>query len=304
MNERNLLEQIKAQQDMFERTTAYMDELRLDIENQRDRIKEQNKEIIDSINYAKLLQQAILANDSVFKELNLNGFILNLPKNIIGGDLPFVIKSKENLYVAAIDCTGHGIPGAMLSMLSFTLLKNLIDNGCDNINPSHLIDELKNKIKYYLNFNNSETKSINDGVEISLLVIDYKENLAHFSTTQNPLYLLRKNKIELINALKEFNENFERKTTTVTFKLENDMQFYLMSDGYQDQFGGISTFGTSKKFKRKNIVSLLSKISRLNEEKKREILLDTFHSWKGDVEQTDDILIMHLKYSKNDKITL
>ncbi len=295
---RNQHEEISAQRDEIE---AQRDE----IITQRDLVTEQkqfieqiHEELTDSIKYALRIQNAILPSEGYIKErLNCDFFILNKPKDIVSGDFYFVEKRKHMLLIAVADCTGHGVPGAFMSMLGISFLNEIIAK--ENIqSAAHVLDELRQYVIQSLQQKGviSEQK---DGMDIIFISINVNTNELHFAGANNPLFLIHAKTNELI----EINGNkmpvaiYENMSpfTNHVISLQKGDTIYLTTDGYKDQFGGPN----GKKFLTKNLKILLLEngIKSMNEQK--EILNNTIENWKNNYgkkyEQTDDITVLGIK---------
>ncbi len=257
------------------------------------KIAEQKKELDDSINYAQKIQQAMLPSEQTFKKLLPNSFLLFKPRDIVSGDFYWIIKRNNKIFVAAVDCTGHGIPGAFMSIIGFDLLQKFANElGIEQ--PAQILNHLNNGIVNAFGKNIDKT-SVRDGMDIAICAIDMKNNLLEYAGAVIPLYLLRNNKIIEIKGNRfsigmiESQENKQYDNHIVNLK-ENDM-IYLFSDGYVDQFGG----SAGKKLMYKQFRDLLLNIHNLPMKKQKEILLQTIKDWQGTREQVDDILVMGIR---------
>ncbi len=265
---------------------------------QNEIIEEKNKDIRDSINYAQRIQQAILpAFEEIDKVLN-DYFILYKPKDIISGDFywyatvlttPAGSKTSEEVVVlAAVDCTGHGVPGALMSIIGSTVLNQTISNAAINT-PADALGFLNNEITKTLN-------SIKDGMDISMCAINFKKMELQYAGANNPLYIVRDKKFIEIKADKQAigadTDNSEIKIfTNHIVPLQKGDAIYMFTDGYADQFGGPS----GKKFKYKKFQDLLIEIQD-NTMSKQKHLLDYHHQqWKDKLDQVDDILVIGIK---------
>jgi PAS domain S-box-containing protein len=253
-------------------------------------LRNKNKELIDSISYSKRIQQAILPKHSLFQSKFNEAFVLYKPKNIISGDFYWYYERNNLVYVACIDCTGHGVSGALMTILTNSLMKNIIKQ--NNSDPGLILKILDDYLYDELNLNN-ENKTP-DGFDIALCVFDFENKKLNFSGAFRSLVLIRNMEfIEFkgarypIGFYDNIDKNFE---TTETSFLDGDC-FYLFSDGYIDQFGGEK----NKKFNKKAFRNLLLEIQYLNLEEQEGYLDYVFNNWKQQNEQTDDICIIGLK---------
>ncbi len=261
-------------------------------------IEEKNKDIKASITYAQRIQQAILPpSERIDKVLN-NYFILYKPKDIVSGDFYWysTVKttpdenrpSQEIVVIAAVDCTGHGVPGALMSIIGSTILNQSLTVKEVN-SPADALSFLNNQLAKNLN-------SIKDGMDMSMCAINLTKMEMEYAGANNPLYIVRNKQFIEIKADKQAigadHENFaSKKFTNHSIKLEKNDAIYLFTDGYADQFGGPN----GKKYKYKKFQELLIEIQDNTMEKQR-MLLDHHHEqWKGELEQVDDILIIGIK---------
>lgn len=254
-------------------------------------IEVKNKELTDSIRYAKRIQLALLKeNEPQFANLP-DHFILFQPKDIVSGDFYWTYRLGDYWYVAVADCTGHGVPGAMLTMLGTAYL-NEICSGNEVLLPGKILDDLKQKITKELGQTGSQ-EDTKDGMDMSLIRVNLKTNEAIWTGANNPLYYIHNNELEIIKPNKQ-PIGYSRQIIPFDnqkIQLEKGDQFYLFSDGYADQFGGES----GKKFKYSNFRKLLLKEKDESSENQKQKLLETFSQWKGDLEQLDDVCIIGVK---------
>ena len=265
----------------------------LEIAKQREELSVKNKNIMDSINYAKRIQEAMLPSEYLFRKLLPNSFIFYKPKDIVSGDFYWVTEKESKIFIAAVDCTGHGVPGAFMSIIGFDLLRNITkEQGTEN--PAQILNLLNLGINEIFSKHANES-TLKDGMDVSLLVIDRNLNTLEYAGAFNPLYIARDNKIIDIKGNRfavgklEGNENLKFDNHNVKYK--NNDTIYIFSDGYADQFGG----PVGKKFKFRRFRHLLLTISGLPVIKQKAFLEENFESWKGQLEQVDDILVIGIK---------
>ncbi len=252
-------------------------------------IEAKNKDIMASIIYAKNIIDAILPPESSITQTLPNSFILNLPKDIIGGDFYWFCEKNDNIYVAAVDCTGHGIPGAFLSIIGINLLEHLANDGITN--PATLLNIMNDEMRKILKKNKTK-KDLKNGMDMGLCIIDKRRKRLQFSGANNPLYMLREESIVQIKGDRKYvGSDKDSLFSSYTTQLRSNDVFYIFSDGYTDQFGGEN----NKKYKFKRFRLLLMKIHKLPFEQQRKELLDDFKNWKGSEEQVDDIVIVGFK---------
>ena len=265
----------------------------LEIQKQKRELEVKNKSIFDSINYAQRIQQAIMPSEYLFKKLLPDSFIFYKPKDIVSGDFYWVTEKDDKIFVAAVDCTGHGVPGAFMSIIGFDLLRNITKEQGVN-NPSEILNRLNKGVSDTFS-KNVDDNDVKDGMDLSLVVIDKNNKELTYSGAMNPLYLIRNNKLIIVKgnrfsvgkASVNENQNFDEHK----IKLQQGDMLYIFSDGYPDQFGG--QFG--KKYKFRRFKHLLLTIHKLSANKQKEFLEDNLNSWKGELEQVDDILIIGIK---------
>ncbi len=272
------------------------------IELQKEEVDEKNEEIISSLRYAKRLQEALLPPKNLLDAfLKENYFILYNPRDIVCGDFYWARKikttptngtPKDYLLIAVADCTGHGVPGAFMSLLGSNFLhQSAVEK---NVNtPAEALDFLNQKIITTLNHGYGEVE-IRDGMDISLIAIDLESKQLAYSGANNPIYIVRKKTLECIKANKQAIGNmndvvlpYDNRTT----QLESDDCIYLFTDGYADQFGGPK----GKKLMRKQFEETLIAASDKPMKEQKHILETTFNDWKGNLEQVDDVCVVGIR---------
>jgi serine phosphatase RsbU (regulator of sigma subunit) len=261
---------------------------------QKKIIEQKNKDILDSINYAKRIQDAIFPPEELVKELIPQSFVLFKPKDVISGDFYWVEKFDNKTFIAAVDCTGHGVPGALLSIVGYNLLSKSI-NEHGHTKPNEILNELSSGINKTLR-KTIENSSIQDTMDIGLCSIDRETNMLEFAGAFNSLYLIRKNELIEIPAdrfpIGVFLDGKLQEFTNHQMQLEKGDTIYLFSDGYPDQFGGPK----GKKLKYKGFKEILLSIQQMSIEEQKNALNDTIEEWKWmSEEQTDDILIIGVR---------
>lgn len=260
------------------------------IESQKQLVLEKNTEILDSIAYAKRIQTAILPSESLRNELLPPHFIVYEPKDIVAGDFYWIEQLENWTLVAAADCTGHGVPGAMMSVVCHNALNRSVRE-FGLLHPGDILDKTRELIVQELSKSNEQ---VNDGMDISLCAWNKTTQQLHWSGANNPLWIIRQSgELEEIKPLKQPIGKYDDYTKFPTHELQyqsGDL-LYLFTDGYSDQFGG----ETGKKFKSKNFKRLLESIASMEMDQQKSELLNMFHSWKGALEQVDDICIIGLK---------
>jgi serine phosphatase RsbU (regulator of sigma subunit) len=267
----------------------------LKIEKQKEEIEEQKKHITDSIYYARRIQNAILPSFKLISSHLKDYFILYLPKDIVSGDFYWVHETDGLFMLAAVDCTGHGVPGAFMSIVGFNQLNQAVTVKKAR-SASIILDELNKGVITTLNENKTEG-SIKDGMDMSLCILNLKSRKAQFAGANNPMYLIRNDKLIKYKADHFPIGAFEGSKPQLFINNEIDLAendcLYLFSDGYADQFGGPD----DKKFMYKRFEELLMEVHAKPMEKQKEILTTRFLEWKGDDDQIDDILVMGIRIS-------
>ncbi len=261
-----------------------------EISQQKHIIEEKQKEILDSIQYAQRIQKAMLTSDTYFSSHLKNYFTLYKPKDIVSGDFYWAIEHTNKFYIVTGDCTGHGVPGAFMSLINISILNELIIER-EVARPDLILNEARTSIIKALNTGtNTESK---DGMDCVLCCFDFKNNTLEYASANNSFYIIREKELIVCKADKMHVGMGERKDPFTYNKIElqeNDI-VYTFTDGYADQFGG----DKGKKFKSKQQEELLLSICHLSMEEQKNILSQKFDGWKGKLEQVDDVLVIGVK---------
>lgn len=261
------------------------------IRKQNQKIREQNEHIQESIEYAGMIQSTMLPSHKLLNLKLENYFMIFHPREKVSGDF-YWFAQKENKYCIAIsDCTGHGVPGSMISILGISFLNEII-NQLSDPDPGKILTMLNNKMQNALSQNHEKYQS-HDGMDISIIVIDFNSMELSFAGAQNPLYILRNSELSIFDPDKvnvgtaPHNYAFNRQDTLLDY---NDM-LYLFTDGIVDQLGGsnFKRYGTSR------LKKTLMQIGNLSLEKQEQALLDNLYEWMDDNKQTDDITILGIQ---------
>lgn len=265
-----------------------------EIEEQKHIVEEKNKEIIDSISYAKRLQTAILPDDKTIQRLFPQSFVLYKPKDIIAGDFFWLEVVDNKILFAVCDCTGHGVPGAMVSIVGANSLNRCVKE-FGLTEPAKILDELTRLVEETFSHSESDVK---DGMDVSLCCLDPKTGMLQWSGANNPLWIGRKNSagtidIEEIKADKQPIGKFDNRKpfTNHSIQLKKDDVIYLFSDGYADQFGGEK----GKKFKYSQLKDLIGEFFNLPLQAQKAQFDQKFEVWRGEMEQTDDVCLWTVK---------
>lgn len=257
-------------------------------------VEQQHKDITDSIKYAERIQNAILPPEQLWKNILPDSFVFYKPKDILSGDFYWIEETKDHLFVAAADCTGHGVPGALVSIVNYNLLnkavleKNLSD-------PGEILSQVNIWLTQALHQSYQESQ-VRDGMDISLCMIHKSSGKLYFSGAFNSAYIIRDYEIhELIADKKPVGSFIEEDLKPFTVKehqIRANETFYFFTDGYADQFGGPN----GKKMKYKKFQELLIQINQLDFEEQYSRIQHFFNAWKGNLEQTDDVLVIGFKF--------
>ncbi|HLO58198.1 MAG TPA: two-component regulator propeller domain-containing protein [Bacteroidales bacterium] len=276
IRERNLIQEKRVLEARVNERTQALQEANL-------LLSMKNKDILDSITYAKRIQLAILPTEILFEKT----FILYKPKDIVSGDFYWMNVAGGKEFAAAVDCTGHGVPGAFMSFIGFTSLnKIIIEQGI--YNPAAILDRLN--IEVAVTLHQKGEAIVNDGMDISLICYSPDTGILEFSGAFNSLVIIRNKELIEIKADRFAigrSTGNEKNFTNHTFKVEKGDSVYMFSDGYADQFGGPD----GKKFKTSTLKELLRNISESDTETRLKILDSAFENWKGNGEQIDDVLV-------------
>ena len=286
-------EEIEQKRDAIQEQRNILSEINNSLQEAYLEIEEQKKHIEDSIHYAKRIQTAILPPDDYVKEVLPDSFILYMPKDIVSGDFYWLTETKEKTLVAAVDCTGHGVPGAFMSIVGFNQL-NYTVNVKGVTKPAEILNAMNQGVTKTLR-QTILSSSVRDGMDICLVSIDRKTNMIEYAGAFNPLYIFHNSKFIKIDSDKCAVGGYMGEKLT-SFKnheysfSKGDM-IYLFSDGYADQFGGEE----DTKFLVKRFRELLLKIHHESVEDQKLILQQVHKEWKGDSHQVDDILIIGIR---------
>jgi serine phosphatase RsbU (regulator of sigma subunit) len=262
------------------------------IELQKTIVEEKNKDITDSIHYAHRIQKAILPSREHQQRMLPSSFILFKPKDIVSGDFYWIEQWGDKTIVAVIDCTGHGVPGAFMTFVAYSLLNEaVLEHGIDN--PAAILNEMRRNLNKMLRQKN-DSEALRDGMDISICAFDFKKMELEYAGAYNPLWYIRKNVLKEIKADKQpigIFMDVPQPFTNHVLKLEKGDSLYLFTDGYADQFGG----DKGKKFKYKSLQELLISIHEKTGEEQKHELDNTFESWKGNLQQLDDVCIFGVR---------
>lgn len=257
-----------------------------------EKVRNQKESIESSIRYAKRIQNAVLPKRERVNEILNEHFILFKPRDIVSGDFYWINELDGKIYIVAADCTGHGVPGAFMSMLGVSFLNEIISKGRYKM-ASEILNQLRNSVKTTLS-QTGKDKEAKDGMDIAICILDKKTLEMQYAGAYNPLYLFRNGELMETSAdrmpigiyIKE-KESF----TNHEIQLEKNDVFYIFSDGYSDQFGGPK----ENKFATKALKKLLGEIYDKPMLEQKELLDNAYNDWKGDLEQIDDVVLIGVR---------
>lgn len=268
-----------------------------ELENQKNKLEIINKNITSSIRYAQFIQQAVLPSSVFIKQFIPENFILYIPRDIVSGDFYWIKQVNNFVAIAAADCTGHGVPGAFMSMLGVALLNEIVRLD-KHPQANDILNELRKRIKASLHQENVRGRST-DGMDMSLCIIDLEKKEVQYAGANSPLYIIN----EDINTKKPILTQYkpdrmpvgvyvkERSFTNHRISLQTNDTLYIFSDGYIDQFGGEK----KDKFKSKRFQQLLLSVYHEPMEKQKELIFENFEQWRSGVKQLDDVLVIGVK---------
>ncbi len=281
---RSNIQRKKANQLLFEQ--------KKEVENQKQLVDEKQKEIVDSINYARRIQTALMAHDKLLSKHLPEHFVLFRPKDIVAGDFYWATSTPGGFMYVTGDCTGHGVPGAFMSLLNISKLNETI-NQKNITRPDLVFNDIRNEITRALNPEDS-TEDSKDGMDAVLCKLDLRGMKLQYAAANNSFYVIRNKEVIVCKADKMHVGKAFNTTGLFTYyemELQKGDCIYTFSDGYSDQFGGPNR----KRFKSVQLKELLLTISEKPMPEQKTILNDKFESWKGNIEQIDDVLVIGVR---------
>ena len=258
-----------------------------ELKEQKKIVSKKNKHIIQSIEYAKTIQDAILPNSKFIKKYLPNSFILFKPRDIVSGDFYWFGHYQGKTIIAAVDCTGHGVPGAFMSMIGNTLMNKVILD-LENTDPANILGELKKSIIDALDQNG---KGKDESMDMAICIIDHVNKKLQYAGAYNPLFFFNSGKLQLFKGDRMPIGLYAKESVTFTnhtINYNTGDSFYIFSDGYEDQFGGPE----GKKYTPRRLRTLLSSINHLPMSEQKELMEKELINWMGDEKQVDDILFI------------
>ncbi len=287
------LQQKQKANTALEEKNKIIEEQKQTVEHQKHVVEEQNKDIMDSIRYAERIQTAILPPEKQWYSLLPQSFVFYKPKDVLSGDFYWIEQKGDFIFVAAADCTGHGVPGALISIVNYNLLNKAVLEK-DLNDPADILNYVNHQLTLALHQTFQES-SVKDGMDISLCILNTKTFELQFAGANNPIYIIQQHELKQLNADKfpvgAFIEEQVQSFTTKTFQMQKNSLLYLFSDGYPDQFGGEK----GKKFMSKNLKTLLINNAHLPMPQQKQLLESTFKNWVGDLEQVDDVTVIGVR---------
>ncbi|MGC8823816.1 MAG: PAS domain S-box protein [Bacteroidales bacterium] len=259
-------------------------------------IQEKNKKIEDSINYAQRIQSSILPDNKLIREYFPKSFIFYKPRDVVSGDFPWFSQHSDNIYIAAVDCTGHGVPGAMLSFIGYFLLNNIVDND-KALNAGEICDLLHYGVRTTLK-QDREDASGRDGMDIALCKINIKKHELHYAGAHRSLYLLRKGELSEFKGDRKsiggipIGKKAEEPFTNHTINIISGDRIFFFSDGLPDQLGGPE----NKKYSPARIRQIILDNANNTMSACYEIFVQDFEEWKGNRKQIDDVLLIGIEF--------
>ncbi len=277
-------EELKVQKDEIQRQNEIVNE-------QKNQIQRTNDYITQSITYARRIQRAILPAGKILLKNFSDYFIIAKPRDIVSGDFYWIKEHKGKIFITVADCTGHGVPGAFLSMLGTAFL-NEITTYKETYNAGQILNSLRFNVIYALQ--EKEDNNVRDGMDISLAVFDFENNEIDFAGAYHSLYLYRNNDMQIFKGDRMpigYSRKNDIKFSSKKIKFQKDDVFYFFTDGYPDQFGEKERI----KFMVYNFRKLLKSIADAPLSIQKELLNEAFHEWKGNERQIDDVTVMGVK---------
>ncbi len=280
------------------RTNVVLETQKSEIAEQKKIVEEQHRDIVDSVNYALRIQQAVMPSRNDMKKLFPESFLIYKPRDIVSGDFWWIAEKGGMKVIVAADCTGHGVPGAFMSLIGTSLLNEII-NEKGITDPGVILNMLSARVVKALH-QNEERASASDGMDIALAVIDEEAELLMFAGANNSLYYTNiagelhevKGDRQPIGFYLDKHSPFK----VHTMSLQDVTNIYMFTDGYADQFCGNAGTQFGKKFKYSRLKTTLTSVQQLNSLQQKEFMQKTFEDWKGNMFQVDDVLMLGIKF--------
>lgn len=248
---------------------------------------------LSSLRYAGMIQHALMSDPEVLKRFLRDYFVLFLPRDIVSGDFYYAFCNRQKMCIAAGDCTGHGVPGALMSILGISILNEIMQSGAD-LKANRILNLMREKVMKALNQTGSSAAA-KDSIDIGLCIVECSSGKLQYSGANRPLLMVRNGILAEFKADKMTIGVAPLKETSFSNILIDTMpgdSFYLFSDGFSDQFSELS----DKKFKHKQFKLLIESVQGLPMEKQKEYLQSAFNEWKGSTQQIDDVLVFGFQF--------
>ncbi|MGW8314605.1 MAG: PP2C family protein-serine/threonine phosphatase [Bacteroidales bacterium] len=293
--QRRIIEQLRENAALKDKVNRELEdkvqERTFEIQAQKEQIEKQNKEIKYSFDYAKKIQNTVLPRNEVFENLFAEHFIFFKPRDIVSGDFYWISQSEQRIVLTAADCTGHGVPGSLMSMLGITMLHEIV-NEKNVFHSEEILNQWRLSIARTLK-QEGKIGEQKDGIDMALVIYDTRTRQLEFSGANNPIYIVRNGEMleykgnNMPVAFYEKMSDFTR----YTIDMKQGDRIYMFTDGFPDQFGGPQ----GKKFKYRPFKDLLLEVHERPMEEQQRILSLIFDEWKGDLSQIDDVLVIGLR---------
>ena len=266
---------------LIEKEKEHIDAIKRDIE-------EKHRAVTDSITYARRIQMAVLPESRLLSECFCDYFIFWRPKDIVSGDFYWMKRIGDIVAFTVADCTGHGVPGAFMSLLGITFLNDICMKLDEDTQPSDILELLRSDIIYAFGQEGTDDRP-NDGMDMALCILNLRTNKLRFAGANNPMYLMRNGELHEYKSVKNpiGEYAFFRDFSSVEIDVQTGDWIYLFSDGYADQFGGEE----NRKLNYKRFRALMTEMSLLNSEQQMLRLGEFLDEWRGDTPQLDDVMI-------------
>ena len=290
-NKANL--ELEKQKEAINLQKAKIEKQRDEIINKSKLLEESKQDITDSIMYAKRIQMSLLPEREHLKNLFPDSFVFFRPKDIVSGDFYWIHEVGEKVIVAVLDCTGHGVPGAFMTVLANSILNELVLENCVNA-PNVILSVMDTKIREALHQNLQHEDASSDGLDMAVCIVNRSSMEVNYSGAQMPIFITHQHSLMQLNPNRHSLGGTlfrEKSFSNQSVKLSRGDMIYLASDGFQDQFGG----PRDKKFLRVNFKSLMEKIQHEPTPRQSQVIQEAFDRWKGEQTQTDDVLVIGLR---------
>ncbi len=295
-------EELRQKNEILREATEVLDLKNRQIRSNRDQLyeqslmmKEQNTNITKSLRYAKRIQDAIIPEPEQFRQLFAQSFILAIPRDIVSGDFYWFAQHGSRKVIIAGDCTGHGVPGALMTMIGNSLLNQII-TGQGLTRPDQILLELDKKLSETLQKRSNNGKAIHDGMDMAVITVDEERNVLEFAAAHNPLFQIRNGELNRVKGSRFPVGSSQYKEDKVFDLHEIEIQsgdtYYIFSDGFQDQYNQKE----KRKYMTKRFRNFISEISPLPMTEQKMALSEELKEWKGNGPQTDDVLVLGIRF--------